>query len=232
MPDFFFKRFQAPGDMVYLPIMPKEKIKLLIVEDEPDICTSVQSYFGKRGFSVSTTASGQEALSMIKISRPDLVLLDISLHDLSGVEVLKELRRHDQQTKVIIITGQLYRPEEVQKIFDLGISDYRNKPLVLEEIAKVVYKITGKNPSQPRLSKKKEKTFLPATSGIVHQLSNLLGIIRNKCENFTLNVEDGIYENKTSDELVNMSVEIMKEIQETVDKTMEVVGQIREKNKK
>ncbi len=218
--------------MIYYEIMAKEKIKLLIVEDELDICTSIQSYFGKRGFSVSTTGNGREALSMIKTSRPDLVLLDISLNDLSGIEVLKELRQSDKTTKVMIITGQLYRPEEIQKIFDLGISDYRNKPLVLEEIAKAVYEILDEKPREFLPSKKKEKHIGNISSGIVHQLSNLLGIIRNKCENFTSNVEDGIYKSKTPDELVKMSVEIMKDIEETVDKAMGVVGQIKENKKK
>lgn len=212
--------------------MGKERIKLLVVEDEPDICTTVQSYFGKRGFSVSTTGSGREALTMIKASRPDLVLLDISLNDLSGVEVLKELRQYDKETKVVIITGQLYGNEEVRKILALGISDYRHKPLVLEEIAKVVYEILDERPIDLSGIKKKEKISGHSSSEIVHKLSNLLGIIRNKCENFTSNLGDGIYKNKTSEELVNMSVDIMNDIEETVDKTMEVVERIREDKKK
>ena len=212
--------------------MEKKKLKLLVVEDEPDICTTVQSYFGKRGFIVSTTGSGREALSMIKASRPDLVLLDISLNDLSGVEVLQELRQYDKETKVVIITGQLYNNEDVRKIFDLGISDYRHKPLVLEEISKLVYEILDQeivNISQA--SRKKGKHPDSSASAIVHALSNFLGIIRNKCENFTSNIEDGIYKNKTSDELVKMSVEIMKDIENTLDKTMGVVEQIKQDKK-
>lgn len=209
--------------------MRKEKLKLLLVEDEPDICSTVQSYFGKRGFIVSTTGSGREALSMINASRPDLVLLDITLNDFSGVEVLKQLREYDKKTKVVIITGQLYSHEEVNKIFKLGISDYRHKPLVLEEIAKVVYEILDERPLNISPSRsKKEKHCDGSTSAIVHKLSNFLGIIRSKCENFTLNVEEGIYKDKSPQELVKMSVEIMKDVEDTVDKTMEVVEQIKE----
>ena len=219
--------------MVYLKsTMKKEKLKLLLVEDEPDICTAVQSYFGKRGFSVSTTGSGREALSMMKSSAPDLILLDISLHDLSGVEVLKQLREYDQETKVIIITGQLSMNEDVRKIFDLGISGYRHKPLIIEEFARVVYEVLDQAPIKITPAPIKKEKFSELSNGaIVHQLSNFLAIIRNKCENFTLNVEDGIYKDKSPQELLKMSVEIMKDVEDTVDKTMEVVEQIRENKK-
>ena len=103
--------------------MYSPKLKLLIVEDEADTCTAVQSFFGKRDFAVSTTGSGIEALSMIRAGKPDIVLLDIALSDLNGVDVLKKLREHDQATKVIVITGHLYPPEEIEKIQNLGISD-------------------------------------------------------------------------------------------------------------
>ncbi len=61
--------------------MSKEQPKILVVEDEPDVCNSFQSYFGRRGFLVSTTPSGTEALTIIKSSQPDLVILDLKLAD-------------------------------------------------------------------------------------------------------------------------------------------------------
>ena len=96
--------------------MSKIQPKILIVEDEPDIAGTLQSYLGRRGFQVSTTASGLEALLLIEISKPDVVILDFSLNDLSGQDVLKRLREKDQQTRVIVITGQMLPEEEIARI--------------------------------------------------------------------------------------------------------------------
>ncbi len=209
--------------------MSKKNTKLLIVDDEPDICTAIQSYFGRRGFAVSTTGSGFEALSMIKASSPDIVLLDIALTDLSGVEVLKRLREHDQKTKVIIITGHMYPEGEIKKIVEIGVSGFENKPLVLNDVERLVCRAIGRKPTlkTSRRIKKAERRGDRSRKSIVHKLSNLLGIIRNKCENFTSNFEDGIYKDKSSDELVGMSVEVMKDIEETVDRAAKVVEQIK-----
>ena len=161
------------------------------------------------------------------------MLLDISLNDLNGIEVLEELRQYDKETKVVIITGQMYADEEIQRISNFGISGYRHKPLVLEEVEKLVYQALD-NKQLLRITKpakKKAKKAEGDPRAIVHSLSNLLGIVRNKCENFILNIEDGVYEDKSPEELVEISVEIMKEIEETVDRSMGVVEQINENKK-
>ena len=207
--------------------MDQKKHKLLIVEDESDISEIIEAYFKKRGFLISTTASGREAVSMIKDNKPDVIILDISLNDLSGVEVLKELRGHDRKTKVIIITGQFFTDEEIHEIFDLGISGYRQKPIVLKEVADLVYEAL-QTPACIPFGKTKMEKNMEHSKNVVHKLSNLLGIIRGKCENFTLNIEDGIYKTKTPQKLVEMSVAIMKEIEETIDEAMKFVEQIKE----
>jgi len=213
--------------------MDKRRLKLLVVEDEPDVCTTTQAYFGKRGFLVSTTGSGLEALSMINASNPDIVLLDIALKDLSGLDVLRRLREYDKNTKVIIVTGQMYPDEQIQEVFKLGVSGYEHKPIILEEIERLVNQVVGRKPPPAVvIAKKKKEVFerIPKNS-IVHKLTNFLGIIRNKCENFTLNIEEGIYKDKSAEELVKMSVSIMKDIEDTVDRSMEVVEQIKENKK-
>lgn len=205
--------------------------KILVVEDEPDICTSVQSYFGRRGFVVSTTGSGLEALSMIKAGKPDLVILDITLRDLNGIDVLSTLRKYDKDTKVVIITGQMYSEEQINDIMALGVSGYRSKPLVLEEIEKLVYEVLGNKKFIIRISKKQQPTD-ESTREVVHQLSNLLGIIRNKCENFMLDLNDGIYKNKSEKEIIDMAIDAMDTVIKTVDRAAKTVERIPEFSKK
>lgn len=206
---------------------------MLVVEDEPDVCTTTQTYFGKRGFLVSTTGSGHEALSMINASKPDIVLLDIALNDLSGLDVLRRLREYDKNTKVIIVTGQMYPDEQIQEVFKLGVSGYERKPIILEEIECLVNQVVGYKPfpAIPESRTEIEVVEKIPRNFIVHKLTNFLGIIRNKCENFILNIEDGIYKDKSAEELVKMSVSLMKDIEETVDRSMKVVEQIKENKK-
>ena len=117
--------------------MRSEKPKLLIVDDETDVCTCIQKYFGRRGFIVSTTGSGLEALSMIKASKPDIVLLDLTLNELNGQEVLERLREYDKETKVIVVSGLQY-PKDIDKLYSLGINGYYVKPVVLKKMAKLL----------------------------------------------------------------------------------------------
>jgi len=205
--------------------MSEKQIKILVIDDEPDICEFITSYFGRRGMMVSSTPSGVEALSMIEASKPDLILLDIKLEDMTGIEVLRRLREVNKETKVVIITGQMYSEEEVEKIRAFGVTEYLNKPLILDDLNQIVQSILGNRPLPPikRIYKKTEKhTDLPPH--VAHQLANLLGIIRNKCENFTSNLEDNIYKDKTDKDLLRMSASIMENIIETVDRATEVIG--------
>src|SRR3989338_9738493 len=116
--------------------------KILVVDDEPDITASFQSFFGKRGFLVNTAASGNDALDIIKTSKPDLVFLDLTLPEINGKEVLKELRSFDKKTKVIIITGHALESEADDEEFQsLVISAYLNKPINLERLLEIVESI-------------------------------------------------------------------------------------------
>ncbi|MBF0504404.1 MAG: response regulator [Candidatus Omnitrophica bacterium] len=198
--------------------MAEDRIKLLIVDDEPDVCTAVQSYFGRRNFMVSTTGSGIEALSMIKASGPDVVLLDMMLDDLNGFEVLTQLRAYDKKTRVIVITGQEFTSQEVERIVGLGVDCYGQKPLVLAEVERLVCNSTQTKPFGAS-DKFLKNPLEPAQGTVKHKLVNALGIIRGKCEVFNLNLKDGFYKDKSPQDLVEISSGIMQDIQDIVDKT-------------
>ena len=205
--------------------------KILIVEDEPDIAGTLQSYLGRRGFQVSTTASGLEALSLIEISKPDVVILDLCLHDLNGQEVLKRLRVKDQQTRVVVITGQMFPDDEIDKIRGLGIAEYFNKPVILERLGKTIGSLTGHDLKvMPHVMQAEGKLFVhpqqPPRRQDIHKLVNLLGIIRNKCENFTLSREDGIYKDKDALEQLRMADDIMRDVISTVDDSLDVIDRV------
>lgn len=113
--------------------------KLLIVDDEIDIREFAKSYFRKRHIEVYTASGGVEALEIIDHEKPDLVLLDIRMEEMNGVEVLKKLRESGNSTKVIMVSG-VKEENTITEAENLGVTGFINKPLVLDELEKIVLK--------------------------------------------------------------------------------------------
>lgn len=119
--------------------------KLLIVDDEEDVREFAANFFRKRKIDVITASRGEEAVAIIDAQSPDLILLDIKMDGIDGVETLKRIRQKGQ-IKVIMVTGR--KPEEggaFEECRQLGISDYIHKPLELDELESVVLKELSAN---------------------------------------------------------------------------------------
>lgn len=209
------------------------KPKLLVIDDEPDQCASLESYFGKRGFSVLTVNNGETGLRLIKDEKPDVVILDLKLAPPldNGKEVLRELREFDKKTKVIVITGYPFADEtELKELQALGITDFLTKPISLERLETLITSLfKGKIPKKLQLKPTKPKP-IEITEGLdtslrplIHDLTNILGIIRSKCEEYELNVEEGIYKNKSCQELTQLSLEVMKTVINFIDRASEII---------
>lgn len=106
---------------------------ILIVEDEPQLRQLLADYLSGEGFRVITADNGQEGLRQWRESRPDLVVLDLMLPLLSGMEILK-IMRQQSSTPVVILTA---RSDEVDKLLglELGADDYMTKPFSPRELA-------------------------------------------------------------------------------------------------
>lgn len=113
--------------------------KLLIVDDEEDIREFAKSFFSKRGIDVLTASGGLQAIIQIEKEKPDLVLLDVQMEEITGVDVLKQLRGKNNDVKVIMVTG-VEDEEIVNEANSWGIKGYIHKPLVLDELEKIVMK--------------------------------------------------------------------------------------------
>ena len=106
--------------------------RVLVVDDEPQIRAILRAYLSAEGFQVQEAATGAQALHLLATEPPDLVLLDIGLPDLDGLEVLRTLRK-TSDTYVVLVTA---RAEEVDKLIGLGVGadDYVTKPFSPREI--------------------------------------------------------------------------------------------------
>jgi DNA-binding response OmpR family regulator len=107
--------------------------QVLVVDDEPHIRTVLRGYLEAEGFSVSEAADGEAAVRQVRQSAPDLVLLDVMLPGIDGLEVLRQLRTFSD-VYVILVTA---RTEEVDKLVGLGVGadDYVTKPFSPREVA-------------------------------------------------------------------------------------------------
>ncbi|MFL5909511.1 MAG: response regulator transcription factor [Gaiellaceae bacterium] len=105
---------------------------VLVVEDEASIASFVAAYLKNAGYTVRTTASGNEALRLVESEKPALVVLDLMLPDLDGVEVCKRIRQNSD-LPVLMLTA---RDEDVDKIIGLevGADDYMTKPFNPREL--------------------------------------------------------------------------------------------------
>jgi len=108
------------------------KTKVLVVEDEEHVSELVTLYLEKEGFEPLTAADGPSALKMARELKPDLVLLDLMLPGMDGLEVFRELRK-ESRVPVIIVTA---RGEEVDRVvgLELGADDYVVKPFSPREL--------------------------------------------------------------------------------------------------
>ena len=106
---------------------------LLIVDDEPSILQSLGGLLSDEGFEVTTAANGYEALKTIDEESPDLVLLDIWMPGIDGIETLKEIKREHPNIQVIIITGH-GTIETAVKATKLGAFDLIEKPLSIDKV--------------------------------------------------------------------------------------------------
>ena len=111
--------------------------KLLIVDDEEDVREFARNFFKKRNIDVITTGDGREALNLIATEKPHLVLLDIRMDGMTGIEVLREIRKQNNSVKVIMVSG-VEDEETIKEAKNLGVIGYIHKPLVLEELEDVV----------------------------------------------------------------------------------------------
>lgn len=109
------------------------KKKILVCEDELAIRTGLEDLLESENYQVVTASDGQIALETYKKEEPDLILLDIMMPELSGYDVLKEIRRNDPVTPILMLTA---KSEEIDKILglELGADDYITKPFGLKEL--------------------------------------------------------------------------------------------------
>lgn len=109
--------------------------RILVVEDEQDLAELIAFHLRQGGHTVVTAAEGQTALAEVRRQRPDLIVLDVMLPDLSGIEVCRRVRREPLTSRVPVIMVTA-KGEEVDRVvgFEVGADDYVVKPFSPREL--------------------------------------------------------------------------------------------------
>lgn len=126
--------------------------KLLVLDDDVDICLLLSRFLTKHGYEVVTAHKGAKALELLKKEKFDLVLCDFRLGDMDGLEVLTKIKEINLEIPVIIITG--YSDIQVAvKVIKLGAFDYVTKPLLPEEILLTIKKALNYDEKKNKIEK-------------------------------------------------------------------------------
>lgn len=112
--------------------------KILVVDDDARLTSLLDEYFTRRGFAVLTAKSGREALERVEKDRPALVLLDIRMPGMDGVEVLRQIKARAPQVEIIMITALKDRAL-ASKSLALGARDYVTKPVDLTYLERLIF---------------------------------------------------------------------------------------------
>jgi len=110
---------------------------LLVIDDEPDIVEMLSVYFTTSGYRVIGATRGGEGLRLAHVHRPDVVLLDITMPGIDGVEVLQQLRTRWPETAVVMLTA-VTNVETAKGSLRRGAFDYVRKPFEWEHLERVV----------------------------------------------------------------------------------------------
>jgi len=127
---------------------------ILVVDDESKIRETIAQFLKEQGYQVEIALNGKEALEMFRKKKPDLILLDLMLPQVSGIEVCKEIRK-GSQVPIIMLTA---KGDEIDKLIglELGADDYITKPFSLREVEARMKAVLRRANSSPAELKKEE----------------------------------------------------------------------------
>ncbi|TFG85187.1 MAG: response regulator [Hyphomicrobiales bacterium] len=117
---------------------------ILVVDDEENILTLFEDELTDAGYRVTTAGTGREALDQIEEETPDLLILDIRMPDMHGLEVLAKIRETNKDLPVIMCTA-IHGLKDDYTVWEAGVSAYLTKPIDLDDLVYKVQEVLEKN---------------------------------------------------------------------------------------
>src|SRR6267378_4197965 len=120
--------------------MDMEVEKILVVDDEPSILKLLKEVLTQWGYHVACVGTGAEALEAIRTELFDAAITDIRMPEMSGLDLLREIKRHDESIEVVVMTGYPTITSAVEALKE-GAYDYLSKPLILDELKHLMQRL-------------------------------------------------------------------------------------------
>ncbi len=114
-----------------------DPVRVLVVDDEEDFGTAVAIRLRRRGFEASAVCAGRDALRLVQGRRYDVMVLDLKMPGMDGVEVLREVRHLDPDLQVVVLTGHGTVEAGIEGM-QLGAADFLQKPVAIEHLCTVI----------------------------------------------------------------------------------------------
>jgi len=119
--------------------MTEEKaIQVLLVDDETDFTEPIAFWLKSRGYGVASAVNGEQAIQMVRASRPDIVFLDINMPVMDGLEALKYLRDFDKDLPVIMVTAAFGSEDKITRAKELGVSGFFAKNYTFDQLVQMI----------------------------------------------------------------------------------------------
>src|SRR2546428_374005 len=118
-----------------------EVAKILVVDDEPSILKLLKEALTQWGYHVACVGTGTEAVEAIRTELFDAAITDIRMPEMSGLDLLREIKRHDESIEVVVMTGYPTIASAVEALKE-GAYDYLSKPLILDELRHLMARVT------------------------------------------------------------------------------------------
>jgi DNA-binding NtrC family response regulator len=155
--------------------------KILVVDDERSILVLLKEALGQWGYQVTTAASAAEALGILKSELFDALITDIRMPDMSGLELLREVKKQDESIEVVMMTGYPTIASAVQALKE-GAYDYLSKPLILDELRHLMSRMMERkflrgeiHTLRARLGEELTVNELIGTSGPMERVKEIIG---------------------------------------------------------
>ena len=130
-------------------------LHLLLLEDDQQLRTALESLLVDEGYQVATAADGREAVAQAARQAPDILLLDVKLPGPDGLEVLKQLKQQLPELQSLVMTGYASEEDSIRAI-RLGVGDYLQKPFPMADFLQAVESLTRRALRLKRLREKED----------------------------------------------------------------------------
>lgn len=146
-------------------------MRLLLIEDEEDLINTLSRGLRKFGYAVDTVTDGREGLDLFYMNKYDLVILDLNLPSMDGIEILSKIREDDQECKILILSARSNYQQRIEGL-DKGANDYLVKPFDFGELMARIRALLRRTFIQQSIKFKYENIIIDTANRSVYDENN------------------------------------------------------------